>query len=90
MSIEMMTLVWRHSRNKGSVLLMELAIADHAHDDGKGAYPSVYRLTRYARLSERNVQYLVRKLTASKEVAIIPNGGPKGTNAFEMGVTKIS
>jgi hypothetical protein len=86
MSIEMMTLVWRHSRNKGSVLLMELAIADHAHDDGKGAYPSVFRLTRYARLSERNVQYLVRKLTASKEVTIIPNGGPKGTNAFEINV----
>ena len=84
MSIEMMTLVWRHSRNKGSVLLMELAIADHAHDDGTGAYPSIERLTRYARLSTRNAQYLIRKLEASKEITVIPNAGPKGTNVFRI------
>ena len=86
MSIEMMTLVWRHSRNKGSVLLMELAIADHAHDDGTGAFPSVARLTRYARLSERNVQYLLRKLTTSKEVTVQHNAGPRGTNVFAINV----
>ena len=86
MSIEMMTLVWRHSRNKGGVLLMELAIADHSHDDGTGAFPSVARLTRYARQSERNVQYLLRKLVNSKEVSVQPNAGPRGTNIFTINV----
>jgi hypothetical protein len=86
MSIEMMTLVWRHSRNKGGVLLMQLAIADHAHDDGTGAFPSVARLTRYARQSERNVQYLLRKLIGSKEVSVQPNAGPHGTNIFTINV----
>jgi hypothetical protein len=65
---------------------MELAIADHSHDDGTGAFPSVARLTRYARQSERNVQYLLRKLINSKEVSVQPNAGPRGTNIFTINV----
>lgn len=84
MSIEMMTLVWRHSRNKGSVLLMELAIADHAHDDGTGAYPSTERLARYARQTERNVRFVLQQLLDSKEVSIEYNAGPRGTNRFTL------
>jgi hypothetical protein len=34
MSIRVMTKVWDHSTQKGSTLLLLLALADHAADDG--------------------------------------------------------
>lgn len=36
MSIHVMNLVWKKSRNKRTAMLLLLAIADHAHDDGTG------------------------------------------------------
>ena len=86
MSIEMMTLVWHHSTNSGSVLLLELAIADHAHDDGTGAYPSNERLAIYARGCERNIRYIIAKLLESKEVSVEYNAGPHGANLYTINV----
>jgi len=40
MSIEHMTLVWKHSKKGGTALLLLLAIADFANDDGV-AWPSL-------------------------------------------------
>jgi len=80
-----MTLVWRRSKNKGSVLLIELAIADHANDAGSSAFPSIPRLAHYARQTDRNVQFILQKLTASKEV-LMTSGGPKGTHQFRINI----
>jgi len=40
---------------KGDLLVL-LVLADHAHDDGGSAYPSVATVARLARMSERGVQ----------------------------------
>lgn len=82
MSIKVQSYVWEHSRAKGSALLLLLAIADHAHDDGTGAWPSMERLARKCRQSVRNVQYLLDKLVDLKELRIEPDAGPNGTNAY--------
>jgi hypothetical protein len=67
-SVEAMTSVWRHSKAKRGGLLVMLALADHAHDDGTNAYPSVRTLARKARLSERGVQKALRALEAIREI----------------------
>jgi hypothetical protein len=54
MSISIMTLVWSESQHKGSELLLLLAIADNANDQGI-AYPSLRTLAKKTRMSRRNV-----------------------------------
>ena len=84
MSIGVMTYIWEHSRQKGSALLLLLAIADHAHDDGSGAYPTVQRLADKSRMTGRNVQLLLKRLETNGDLIIIPNGGPFGANLYQI------
>ena len=81
-----MSLVWSGSANKGTVLLLELAIADFAHDDGGGAYPSIRTLARKVRMSERNTQYIIQSLVSSKEMEIKRGAGPRGCNVYQINV----
>ena len=84
MSIKVMTYIWEESRQKGSALLLLLAIGDHAHDDGTGAYPSVDTLSRKARMTSRNTRLLLNRLTASGELTIEPAAGPHGANVYTI------
>lgn len=83
MSIRVMSLVWEHSKQQGSALLVLLAIADFADDDG-WAYPSIERLARKARMSTRNVRYVLRDLEASGELMIVAGGGRHQTNRYRV------
>lgn len=77
MSIYVLTRVWRESQHKGGTLLVLLAIADYADDDGI-AFPSVVTLAKKARMSQRNVQYALRVLTKSGELQVTaPENGRK-------------
>jgi Helix-turn-helix domain len=83
-SIKVSTYVWEYSEHKGTALLLMLAIADHAHDDGGGAYPSIATLARKARTSERNVKLLLPKLEGSGELEVKRGAGPHGTNLYRV------
>lgn len=61
MSIKIMTAVWERAPFTQATLLVLLALADHAADDGT-CYPSVPRLALAARTSERHVQRVLREL----------------------------
>lgn len=50
--------------NGGAEMLLALAIADHAHDDGSSVRPSVRHLAEKTRQSERAVQYQLRNMEA--------------------------
>ena len=76
--------VWKYSQHKGSDLLVLLAIADFAKDDGSGAWPSVALLAEKTRLSERSVQYILRKLEASGEIIIERHAGPRGCHLYTV------
>ena len=52
MSIKVMNRVWDESQHKGSTLLLLLAIADHAADDGY-CWPNVKTLAQKIRMSRR-------------------------------------
>lgn len=81
MSIQIMTQVWQQSQAFGSDLLIELAIADHADDHGR-AFPSVQALQQKGRMSERNVQYCLKRLSSMGELKIDRGSGPHGTHVF--------
>ena len=84
MSIKVMNLVWSNSTQKGSALLLLLAIADHAHDDGGGAYPSIQTLADKTRLTSRAVQVLLNKLEAAGELRIKRRTGPHRVNTYAI------
>jgi hypothetical protein len=84
MSIECMTRVWKHSKAKGSALLLLLAIADYAHDDGTGAYPGMKTLAAKTRMSERNVRYMVQELVGMGELSVEERASTYGTNKYAV------
>lgn len=77
-----MTTIWEHSQADGSARLLLLAIADHANDDGTGAWPSVASLAQKTHISERNVQRLCRTLADLGELDVHVGAGPHGSNAY--------
>lgn len=63
MSIRVMTAVWDHALGvNGGPLLVLLALADYANDDGTGAYPKQATLAAKTRLSERHVRRVLASL----------------------------
>ncbi|MPY80872.1 MAG: hypothetical protein GEV04_21030 [Actinophytocola sp.] len=86
MSIKVMTWVWDHSPAVGTELLMLLAIADHASDNGRDAWPSIKTLARRTRLGERTVQRVLKRL-ADEGRLIIHVGGGRRSNHYEIPMT---
>ncbi len=76
MSIKIMNAVWHLSKQKGTSLLLLIAIADNANDDGE-AWPGIEYLARKIRMSERQTQRLVRDLEKTDEL-IVERGGGRG------------
>jgi DNA-binding MarR family transcriptional regulator len=83
MSIAIMSRVWAESQHKGSELLLLLAIADNANDQGV-AYPSVRTLAKKTRLHPHHVKKLLRVLEASGELVTQVGAGPRGCNEYEV------
>ena len=69
---------------KGDLLVL-LVLADHAHDDGGSAYPSVATIARLARMSERGVQTALRHL---RDAGIVTAQGrtASGTTVYRLHV----
>ena len=65
MSVRIISQVWKLSKLQGGALLVLLAIADFANDEGM-AYPSISTLAQKARLSKRHSQRILRGLVRAK------------------------
>lgn len=83
MSIKVMTLVWSKAPVQGGDLLVLLALADNADDNGN-TYPGIPYIASKARMSDRNVQLCVRKMEQRGFIKIVPNGGPSGANKYKI------
>ena len=70
MSIKVMSKVWELSEQKGSKLLLLLAIADHAADDGY-CWPGTKLLAKKIRMSVRSVLRAIKVLEADGELHVI-------------------
>src|SRR5690349_6460774 len=60
MSITVQQWVWDHAPASDAELLLLLAMADHAHDDGGGVFPAVPKLAKRIRKSERHTQRMIQ------------------------------
>lgn len=83
MSIAIMTRVWATSPRRGVELLIELAIADFADDQGR-CWPAIETIAAKARCSERYVQQTIRTLQSKESLLIEDGAGPYGTNLFTL------
>lgn len=84
MSVKVLNWVFQHSEATDGARLVLLALADHAQDDGDGAYPSVATIAAKTRMSERGVQYALRRLEAGRHIEAA------GKSAFQTVVYRIT
>lgn len=75
MSIQVMSLVWKHAKVSGSELLVLLAMADYGNDDGKNIFPAMQTLGDKARLSESQTRRILKKLEKQKLIRLVEMGG---------------
>ena len=83
MSIKYMSTVWEHSQHSGNNLLILLALADHANDDGL-CWPSIPSLAKKARISERQAKRIIQSLVDSGEIEIIKRGDGRGHSTLYL------
>ncbi len=86
MSIQCMTRVWAESKHKGSQLLLLLAIADNASDDGF-AWPSVQTLAKKTRMSDRHTVRMLEDLEKSGELILSKAEGKRHQYIVTVGLT---
>jgi hypothetical protein len=90
MSIYVMSRVWAGSRHKGGALLLMLALADFAHDDGTNAYPSIATLARKTRMSDRQVQRLIQQCEKSGELLAQRSTDGRSSTLYTIGLDALS
>jgi hypothetical protein len=86
MSIRVQSEIWKHSKLKGTALLLLLAIADFADDNG-WAFPSVRALAKKIRLKDRQTQSLIAQIVEAGELEIHPGEGSHRTNLYRVKVS---
>ncbi|MBB3806388.1 hypothetical protein FHR51_002540 [Xanthomonas arboricola] len=85
MSAKVTGMVFERYPTGGGEMLLALALADHAHDDGTHIYPSIALLAAKTRQSERSVQYQLRRMEASGWLILINDGLGGRSNGFKEG-----
>jgi len=86
MSVKVMTAVFERYPNGGGEMLLALALADHAADDGTSVYPSVRALAEKTRQSTRTVQYQMRRMEDMGWLILVNagNGGRSMTSEYRI------
>ncbi|MDF1853483.1 MAG: helix-turn-helix domain-containing protein [Verrucomicrobiales bacterium] len=83
MSIKIMSQVWETGPSKQSHLLVMLALADYANDEGT-CWPSMASIAHKARITERGARKIVRELEALGWLYIDTGGGRHGCNRYTV------
>ena len=77
MSIKWMTKVWSDSPYNGTRLILHLALADMAHDDGR-FFASQAHLAKKARCTTHYVREVINELIAGGWIVIVTKGNSRG------------
>ena len=88
MSIKVMTAVFERYPHGGGEMLLALALADHASDDGTRVFPSIKALAEKTRQSERSVQYQLRRMQESGWLILVNagNGGRSMHSEYRISI----
>jgi len=86
MSVHVMSQVFQRYPSGGGEMLLALALADHADDEGRRIYPAVATLAQKTRQSERTVQYQLRKMEKEGWLLLVANefGGRNHTRQYRI------
>lgn len=86
MSVKVMSTIFDRYPHGGGEMLLALALADHAHEDGTSVRPSVKLLAKKTRQSERTVQYQLRKMQAYGWLILVhfSSGKPGDPNEYKI------
>lgn len=87
MSVRITSQVWESSGHKGNDLLLLLALADAANQEGV-CWPKVSTLAKMTRLSERTVQRSLGTLKESGELVVLQGGFLDGKNQSSTYIVK--
>ena len=79
MSIKIMSWVWDNSPYEGKVLLIHLALADFANDDGM-CWPNQTRIADKCRCSVETVRTSVRRMEEDGLVEIVKASAGRGSS----------
>lgn len=74
MSVKIMSMVFDRYPEGGGEMLLALALADHANDQGESIRPSIASLAEKTRQSERSVQYQLRRMEESGWLILVNHG----------------
>lgn len=87
MSVRVTNRIWETSKMKGGPLVLLLAIADNADDEGF-AWPGIAYLAAKCRMTERQVYNNISTCIQANELRVMPGGGHK-TNRYYILCTKL-
>lgn len=85
MSIKVSTWVWEHSKHRGTLKLLILALADFANDSGI-CWPSVDTLSKRIGESERHTRQLIKQLVEAGDLLVVAGGGRGNTTKYAVAV----
>lgn len=84
-----MTLVWSRAPYNGSTLLILLALADWANDEGV-AWPAMDRLAKKARIDKRSARRVIRRLEKEGILVIEEGGGRSKQNRYFIQLKRVA
>ncbi len=87
MSVEVMTAVFKRYPHGGGEMLLALALADHAHEDGTHVFPKIKGLAEKTRQSERSVQYQLRRMEEAGWLIRVSHGNGGRSSATEYRIS---
>src|SRR5207245_4400823 len=88
-SIRIMSAVWDDASYEGGTLLVLLALADWANDEGH-CWPSVGAIAKKVRLSTRQVHRILKQFEDEDVIAIERGGGRSVSNRYRLNRQNIS
>lgn len=83
MSIRIMSQVWENGPANRSELLVMLALADFANDEGE-CWPAVGTIAKKVRMTERGVQKIVGRLVNAGRLSVLAGGGRRNSNLYRI------
>lgn len=83
MSVRVSAAVWSLSEQKGTPLIVMLALADMARDDGL-SWPGVPHIAKKARISKRQAVRVLAQLRESRELELVRQGGGTKANMYRI------
>lgn len=92
MSVRALSHVWQHSQQKGGNLLVLLALADFADDEGV-SWASASKIAEKSRLDERHARRILRELESAGEITVerrLRDNGSCTSSLFRVAPDKMS